>query len=231
MRLPSRSTSARILLVFYGAYLMVRLGVESLLAEILEFFRPFQERLTSCLEAYDRAVLRAQQALALRDHRDFLLDREILMLYNVLLARVGGDRDAASFRAYFPDGLPAVTRVAAPYELRRVAVLQQKLAEEAIPEIAAYGAPIAAAAQALQEALDGYTQALTAREAASGLLEVEKAKWLDGYAQTFRRLQLHFHDDPKRAEEFFRVRPRKGTPIEEPKATAPEPAQSATATS
>ena len=92
--------------------------------------------------------------------------------------------------------------------------------------------PISTALNEIQSALDSRHTALDAEAQACGVLQAEKIAWLDAYRQDHNKLEVHFHDRPRKAETYFRPVPRTthsnhqdpapggGTPVTPPAAGA-----------
>ena len=116
-----------------------------------------------------------------------------------------------------------MTEASPSSETRRVRTLLAKLAEETSEELKSHAGPIASALQELEAAAAAQQQALDAEAQAFGILQSEKIAWLDVYRQDHNKLQLHFHERPRRAETYFRRIPqgRREEEGEQPPAGAP----------
>ena len=136
---------------------------------------------------------------------------------------------------YFADGLRPLSNAPLPSEIRRVGTMLAKLADETVEGLKSHAEPISTTVKDLQSGLDSQHTALDAEAQAYGVLQAEKIAWLDAYRQDHNKLQVHFHDRPRKAEAYFRPAPRTthsnpddpvpggGTPVTPPAAGA-EPA-------
>ncbi len=144
----------------------------------------------------------------MRDRKDAALDEAVIRLNHAALEYVRKDRRAPLYLKYFPDGLQSLTTSSLPTEVRRVGTLIAKLADETAEELKSQAASLASALAELHAAIAAQQKALDAEAQSYGILQSEKIAWLDAYRQNHRRLELHFHDRPLRAEAYFRPTPR-----------------------
>jgi len=214
MRLPHLSLGADTLLDIYGLYHLTQLQADPALAELAESFRQAQERLRTRNDEHRRAQAASLVATAVRDRKDMALDEAVLRFNHAVLEYVRKDRRAPLYLKYFSDGLRSVTGASLSNETRRVGALLAKLADETVEELKVHAAPIAAALEELETAIVAQQESLDAEAQAFGVLQSEKIAWLDIYKQDHSKLQLHFHERPRRAETYFR-RPPQGRREEE----------------
>ena len=227
MRMPVLATSAEVLLDTYGFDHMTQLQADPGLSELTEVFRQAQERLKTCNEQYRQAEATSLVAMAVRDRKDAALDEAMLRFNNAVLEYVQKDRRAPLYVKYFADGLRPVTGASLATEARRVGTILANLANETVEELKAHAEPITTALKELTDAIAAYQAAADSQAQAYGVLQAEKIAWLDAYRQDHRKLQLHFHERPRRAEAYFRPFPRVRSQAEEVD-EAPEAAETAT---
>lgn len=109
---------------------------------------------------------------------------------------------------YFSDGLRPVTAAPLASEARKVGTLLAQLANETVEDLKTHAEPISTALQEMNAAITAHQAAVDTQAQAQGLLQAEKIAWLDAYRQDHRKLQIHFHERPRRAEGYFRPVPR-----------------------
>jgi len=219
MRMPLLSMSAETLLDTYGLYHLTQLQADPELTEITETFRQTQERLNARNEEYRDAEAASLVALAVRDRKDTTLDEAVMAFNHAVLEYVRKDRRAPLYVKYFADGLRPLTVAPLASEIRRVGTMLAKLAAETVEDLKSHAEPLATALAELEAAMVAQQKALDAEAQAYGVLQSEKIAWLDVYRQDHGRLQIHFHDRPRRAEAYFRPAP----PVKEPEKVEPTP--------
>lgn len=204
MRMPLLASSAEVLLDTYGLYHMTQLQADPELSDLADGFRRAQEGLKAANERYRQAEAATLVALAVRDRKDAALDEAVMRFNHAVLEYVRKDRRAPLYVKYFADGLRPVTGAPLASEARKVGTILAQLANETVEELKSHAEPISTALQDLTAAIASHQAAVDAQARAQGLLQAEKIAWLDAYRQDHRKLQIHYHERPRRAEGYFR---------------------------
>ena len=229
MRMPIQAMSADTLLDTYGLYHMTQLQADPDLVGLVESFREAEDRLKTRNQEYRTAAAANLVALAVRNRKDAALDEAVLAFNHAVLEYVRKDRRAPLYLKYFPDGLREVTAASAVTEARKVTTILGLLAGETVEVLKSHATPLTTALQELEAAIAAQLKTIQAEEQAYALLQSEKNAWLDAYRQNHRKLELQFHDRPRRAEAYFRPAPKvvhaDGTPVEVDPPPATVPAQ------
>lgn len=188
----------------FGDYLVAQLKAEPALNEIANFFCEAQQRLSGRMDAHERARRVSLNALAARDRVHDRLDDAVRFFGYAVRASAIHDARAPLYRHYFPGGTPGVTRSPLRVTVLKVVEILAKLATEERPDLKVHAAPLAEALEAMRLALDGRAEAKLEESRAWAALVAEKRHWRDAYQQVHARLRLHFHDEPRRAENYYR---------------------------
>jgi hypothetical protein len=218
MKLPRVEYAAKTLLDRYGAFHLAQLAAVPEMEELARAFSEAQARLRARVEEHERVRAEAMTAKAARDAQALLLNRALRSVALAIQDLDGNPRTSVRFALYFPTGLSALAEAPLKARLERAGVLVSLLEREAEEPLRALGVPLASASAGLREAIAAHRAAGLREAEAFGVVQVEKRRWLDGYAYNWRSAQLRFVKEPARAEALFRSAPR-GRP---PKAPPPE---------
>jgi hypothetical protein len=206
--MPIPQMSADTLLDTYGLYHMTQLQADPDLVGLVESFREAEDRLKTRNREYRTAAAANLVALAVRNRKDAALDEAVLGFNHAVLEYVKKDRRAPLYLKYFPEGLREVTATSAVTEVRKVTTILGLLAGETAESLKSHAAPLTTALQELEAAIAAQQKTIQAEDQAQAALKAEKNAWLDNYRQNHRKLELQFHDRPRRAEAYFRSAPK-----------------------
>lgn len=204
MYTPTLTNRAAVLRDNYGNYLLAQLRVNPEVASEAVTFQAAQQALTDRLLDHERATSVSLEALAGRDRAHAFLDDEIRSFSQAVRRSTINDFRSPLYRNYFPNGTPAITSAPIAVTMVKVEDILAKLATEERPQLTAHIEPLTNALQALRDAIQVRTTGEVVESRALAALMQEKRHWRDAYQQVYARLRLYFHDEPRRADLFFR---------------------------
>lgn len=126
---------------------------------------------------------------------------------------VRNDTHSPLYRSYFPGGSTVVTQASPEEAVEKIKIILSRLPRETNPRLTAHVGPLTAACTALEEAVASQKAAELAERTAVDAIKAEKLEWIRSEVETYNRLRIHFRENPKLAEHFFRkdLRPRPST--------------------